>query len=80
MNSTTSWSQTLQAYTLASLQFRNDFIPLRDDIYFKHIQGGQAIMSLDDFANQRPRLTDFKGKVYQFDSIESLVNDGWALD
>jgi hypothetical protein len=80
MQQTTSWSEALREYTLASLNHNNDFIPWRDELYFKQIQGGAAVMSLSDFANKVPRLTEPSGTSYLFESIESLVDSGWALD
>lgn len=77
---TLNWSEALQDFTRDTLYFRNDFVPMRDEIYFKRFSGGHAMMTLEDYAQQKPLLTDFQGNAYAFENIEALVEAGWALD
>lgn len=75
------WSEALQNFTRDALSFNSDFVPMRDELYFKNCEGGYSSMTLADYANQNPRLVDRQNAViYQYDSIDDLIAAGWALD
>ncbi len=52
------WSEALQNFTRDALSFNSDFVPMRDELYFKHCEGGYSSMTLADYANQNPRLVN----------------------
>lgn len=75
------WSDGLIAYTLASLKHENYFLPMRDEIYMKHIKGQFGYITLEDYACQVARIyLRSDGAVCEFASIDAMISDGWVMD
>lgn len=64
------------------LQGKGEFVPMQEQIAFKHSREMQfATMTMADYLTEKCRLTDRKtGQVYEFDDIEDLLIAGWRLD
>jgi hypothetical protein len=81
MLSNSSWSDELRAYTLASLKHWNDFLPMRDEIYMKHIKGQFGYITLEDYARQVARIyLRSDGAICEFASIDAMISAGWVMD
>ncbi len=78
--SNSQWSQALQQQTLECIS-EGIFNPLDGNLHFKHIDGRYASMTAHCLLNGTLRLTDKdSGETISFETAESLVEAGWAVD
>lgn len=58
-----------------------EFAPVSDKIYLKHIEGKYATLSLENLVSNNFILEDADtGEQTIFQTVEELVEAGWAVD
>ena len=74
------WSQELKELTWRHLEL-GTFGVGRDGIAFKHAIGACGVMSVEDGLAHRWVIRDREdGRTARFETVQSLIEDGWALD
>jgi len=74
------WSDGLIAKTYEVLQDKK-FAPVSDKLYLKQVEGRYATIKVVDIICNHFHLEDAdSGEVRSFESVDDLVNAGWAVD
>ncbi|MBK6650667.1 MAG: hypothetical protein IPG42_13820 [Betaproteobacteria bacterium] len=77
--STSSWSEALQRLTREAIAQ----LPVSPDgqLHFKHPDQGYAAASYEDLCQDLLTLRSSHGDhLHQFDSVDALLQAGWAID
>lgn len=80
MEEAKTWSEGLRKTTKELLE-ESTFPPMPGGVPMRHFDHAFGLIKIEDALNHNWVIKDRStGKVSKYDSVDDLINDGWAID